>query len=140
MARMTDEYQKEFLKKARYGYLTYLSRGEYPRTVPIWFDWDNQTIRIFTTVNSLKLKRIEKDPRVSILVANHMGEHEAWVSFEGIANIKSEDAIELVEKLAKKYWDLSDPEKKKTVERWRSIPEVFRAIEFTPTRIRTYYD
>ena len=75
-----------------------------------------------------------------MLVANNMGEHEAWVSFEGAASIKSEDAIELVEKLAKKYWDLSDPEKKQTVERWKAMPEIFRVIEFNPTRIRTYYD
>ena len=141
MAIMTEEYQKEFLNKTRYGYLTTLSsRGGFPRTVPIWFDWDNYKIRIFSVVNSNKLKRIEKDPRVTMLVANDTNEHEAWVSFEGKANINSEDAIELVEKLANKYWDLSNPEIKQTVERWKSSPEIFRIIEFAPTRIRTYYD
>jgi len=141
MAVMTEEYQKEFLKKTRYGYLTTLSsRGGFPRTVPIWFDWNNSMIRIFSVVNSHKLKRIEKDPRVTMLVANDMDEREAWVSFEGNANINSEGAIELVEKLANKYWDLSNPEIKQTVERWKSRPEIFRIIEFTPTRIRTYYD
>jgi len=75
-----------------------------------------------------------------MLVANDMDEHEAWVSFEGKANINSEGAIELVEKLANKYWDLSNPEIKQIVERWKSRPEIFRKIEFTPTRIRTYYD
>jgi len=141
MALMTEEYQKEFLKKTRYGYLTTLSsRGGFPRTVPIWFDWDNHKVRIFSVVNSRKLKRIEKDPRVTMLVANNMNEHEAWVSFEGNANIKSENAIELVEKLANKYWDLSKPDVSQTVESWKSRPEIFRIIEFTPTRIRTYYD
>jgi len=137
---MTEEYQKEFLKKSRYGYLTTLSYDGSPRTIPIWFDWDNCTIRIFTVVNSPKLKRIENDPRITMLVANNMSEHESWVSFEGIADIKSKGAMELVEKLANKYWDLSDPEKEKTIKRWMAIPEIFRVIEFTPTRIRTYYD
>jgi len=141
MAIMTDEYQKEFLQKTRYGYLTTLSsRGGFPRTVPVWFDWDNHKISFFSVVNSLKLKRIENDPRVTMLAANDMSEHEAWVSFEGNANIFSEGAIELVEKLANKYWDPSNPDVKQTLDRWKSRPEIFRRVEFTPTRIHTYYD
>jgi len=141
MSIMTEEYQEEFLQKTRYGYLTTLSSsGGFPRTVPVWFDWDNHKIRIFSVVNSLKLKRIEKDPRVTVLAANDMNEHEAWVSFEGTATIFSEGAIELVEKLANKYWDLSNPDVKQTLESWKSRPEIFRIIEITPTRIRTYYD
>ena len=140
MAVMTEEYQKEFLSKTRYGYLTTLSSDGFPKTVPIWFEWDGHTVRIFTVINSLKLKRIEQDPRVTVLVAKDMNEHEAWVSFDGIANIHSEGAIELVEKLANKYWDLSDPKRKQTIDHWKTIPEIFCVIELAPTQIRTYFD
>ena len=140
MAVMTQDYKNKFLEKTRYGYLTTLASDGYPRTVPVWFDWDGQAINIFTVVNSSKLKRIEADPHVTLLVANDMNEHEAWVSFDGTAIINSTDAIKLVEKLANKYWDLSDPERKQTIKRWKSMPEIFRMIQFTPTRIRTYFD
>lgn len=140
MATMNADYQKDFLAKTRYGYLTTLTKDGAPKTVPVWFDWDDYKVRIFSVAGTAKLKRIGKDPRVTVLVASEMNEHEAWVSFDGHAKIGSEGAIELVEKLATKYWDLSNPEKRDTIERWKKMPEIFRVIEITPTRIRTYFD
>ena len=140
MATMTEEYKLDFLSKTRYGYLTTLTKDGAPKTVPIWFDWDDHMVRIFSVVGTAKLKRIEKDPRVTVLAASEMSEHEAWVSFDGHAEIRSEGAIELVEKLANKYWDLSNPEKRDTIERWKGMPEIFRVIEIVPTHIRTYFD
>lgn len=140
MATMTEEYKLDFLSKTRYGYLTTLTKDGAPKTVPIWFDWDDHMVRIFSVVGTAKLKRIEKDPRVTVLAASEMSEHEAWVSFDGHAEIRSEGAIELVEKLANKYWDLSNPEKRDTIERWKGMPEIFRVIEIVPTQIRTYFD
>jgi PPOX class probable F420-dependent enzyme len=140
MATMNADYQKDFLAKTRYGYLTTLTKDGTPKTVPVWFDWDDHMVRIFSVAGTAKLKRIEKDSRATVLVASEMNEHEAWVSFDGHAKIRSEGAIELVEKLAAKYWDLSNPEKRDTIERWKKMPEIFRVIEITPTRIRTYFD
>ncbi len=140
MGIMAEDYKEEFLKKTRYGYLTTLTKSGAPKTVPIWFDWDEHAVRIFSVVGTVKLKRIENDPRVTVLVASDMDEHEAWVSFDGHAEIRSDGAIELVEKLADRYWDLSDPEKRETIERWKTMPEIFRVIEIVPTKIRTYLD
>ena len=137
---MTEEYKQEFLSKTRYGYLTTLTKGGDPKTVPVWFDWDDHTVRIFSVVGTIKLKRIENDSRVTVLVASDMDEHESWVSFDGHAEIRSDGAIKLVEKFADRYWDLSNTEKRETIERWKKMPEIFRVIEIVPTKIRTYFD
>ena len=100
MAIMTEDYKQEFLAKTRYGYLTTLTKGGAPKTVPIWFDWDEHAVKIFSVVGTIKLKRIENDSCVTVLVASDMDEHEAWVSFDGHAEIRSDGAIELVEKLS----------------------------------------
>ena len=139
MAIMTEEYREKFLAKTRYGYLTTLTRDGSPRTVPVWFAWDGHTVRIFTGIDSPKVKRIRRDPRVTLLVSNDLSEYEAWVSFDGTAKIRLDGAIELVEQLAAKYWDLSNPKRKATLDSWKTAPEQLCIIELVPTRIRTYF-
>jgi PPOX class probable F420-dependent enzyme len=140
MAKMTEEYREEFLAKTRYGYLTTLASDGSPRSVPVWFDWDGRAARIFTGIESPKVKRIRRDPRVTLLVSNDQSEYEAWVSFDGKAIIRLEGASELMERLAAKYWDLSDSNRKATLDSWKSAPEELCVIELAPTRIRTFYD
>ena len=72
MATMNADYQKDFLAKTRYGYLTTLTKDGAPKTVPVWFDWDDYKVRIFSVAGTAKLKRIGKDPRVTVLVASEM--------------------------------------------------------------------
>jgi hypothetical protein len=69
-----------------------------------------------------------------------MSEYEAWVSFDGKAIIRLEGAVKLMEQLAEKYWDLSDPNRKATLDSWKSMPGELCVIELEPTRIRTYFD
>jgi PPOX class probable F420-dependent enzyme len=140
MAKMPEEYREEFLSKTRYGYLTTLAGDGSPRSVPVWFDWDGRAVRIFTGIESPKVKRIRRDPRVTLLVANDRSEYEAWVSFDGTATIRIEGAIDLMERLARKYWDLSDPDRKATFDSWMRVPEKWCVIELAPTRIRSFFD
>jgi PPOX class probable F420-dependent enzyme len=140
MATMNPDARDEFLATTRYGYLTTLAPDGSPRTVPVWFDWDGQAIRIFTGIDTPKVKRIRRDPRATLLVSNDLSEKEAWVSFDGIAQIRFEGGIELAERLAAKYWDLSDPGQKATLDSWKDSSEELCVIELSPQRIRTYVD
>lgn len=140
MATMSEEYREKFLAKTRYGYLTTLAGDGSPRSVPVWFDWDGRVVRIFTGIESPKVRRIRRDPRVTLLVSNDLSEYEAWVSFDGEATIRQQGAIELVEQLAARYWDLSDSQRKETLDSWKSAPGELCVIELAPTRIRTYFD
>ena len=140
MAKMTKKYRDQFLSKTRYGILTTLNSDGSPISVPIWFDWDGFAIRIFTGKDSAKVKRIQRDARLTVLVTNHLDENEAWVAFDGNATIQSEGGIELAERLAEKYWDLSDPDRKATLNSWRRDAQNLCVIELVPTRIRTLVD
>ncbi len=139
MTIMTEEYREKFLAKTRYGYLTTLTHDGTPRTVPVWFDWDGHLVRIFTEINSPKIKRIKNDSRITLLVPNDLSEDEMWVAFDGIAKIRLESVMELIEQLAAKYWDLSDLKRKAALDSWKTTPEQFCMIELVPSRIRSYF-
>ena len=140
MAAMTEEDRAAFLAETRYGYLTTLISDGSPRTVPVWFDWNGETLRMFTSVLSPKIRRLQADPRASLLVVNHLAEPESWVAFDGPVSIQEEGGFELAERLAPRYWDLSDPERRSTLELWRKAAGALRVLELKPTRIRTYKD
>ncbi len=140
MARMTDEERDRFLAETRYGILTSLRADGSPIAVPVWFDWTGEAIQMFTSVVSPKMKRLQADPRASLLVANHLAEHEAWVAFDGAVSIHEGGGIELAERLSSRYWDLSNPDRLRTLEFWRKAAAAFRTLELRPTRIRTYKD
>ncbi len=138
MAKMTEAERDKFLAEIRFGYLTTLTGDGAPRTVPVWYDWDGHIVKIFTNIGSPKVKRIQRDPRVTLLVANDRSEYEAWVSFDGTAEIRMEGSVELIEKLAKRYWDLSDPNRQAMLNGMKSASALWCIIEWVPTQIRTY--
>ena len=137
---MTDAERDRFLGEPRYGVLTYQRDNGSPIGVPVWFEWTGAAVRMFTSVASPKMKRLQADPRASLVVSNHLDEHEAWVAFDGIVAIRETGGIELAERLAAHYWDLSDSGRKRTLESWRKAAAAFRVLELEPSRVRSYVD
>ncbi len=140
MAKLTDTEQDQFLSETRLGILNTVNSDGFPIGVPVWFDWDGETVRMFTLDTSPKVKRIRADNRASLLVVNHLSELERWVAFDGTIRIVEKGGIELAEKLVKLYWDMSDPQRKETLEFWRKDADSLWVLELSPTRIRTYKD
>jgi PPOX class probable F420-dependent enzyme len=137
---MNDEESERFLSEPRYGILNTLHSDGSPIGVPVWFDWNGETVRIFTSVLSPKIKRLQADPRASLLVVNHQKEQESWISFDGAVSIRDEGGLELAEALAARYWDLSDPSRQETLALWRKAAAALRVLELRPERIRSYKD
>lgn len=138
MASMATEAREAFLARTRLGYLAMLTADAAPLVIPIWFGWDGERARMFTGSTSPKIQRLQNNPRVSLLVAAALGEKEEWVAIDGTVSIRSEGAIELAERLALKYWDLSDPDRVATLELWRQQASDLRLLELVPSRIRSY--
>lgn len=138
MARMSREQLNKFLSKIRYGILTTLTSTGSPRSVPIWYDWDGEAVRIFTSVASPKVERIKQDPRISVLVANERDEPESWVAFDGQATTKLHGGIELAQTLTDRYWDMSNPQHQAILASWQAEADGFCVIELVPDRIRSY--
>ena len=138
MATMSDEAREAFLAETRLGVLSTLRDDGAPISVPVWFEWDGSHARMFTTASSRKVERLAQDARASLLVAARIDEPEAWVAIDGRIEIREEGAGDLAVRLAGRYWDLDDPDKRATVDTWRRAAAVLRLLELTPTAIRSY--
>ena len=137
MAAMSEAARAAFLAEAKVAVLATSAEDGPPLAVPVWFEWDDGRARFFTGVQSPKMRRIARDPRVSLLVANPAGEPEQWVLIEGTAVVSSAGAFELAERLAHRYWEMDDAGHAQTVADWRAGAASLRVVTIEPTRVRS---
>ncbi|WP_406692231.1 pyridoxamine 5'-phosphate oxidase family protein [Saccharopolyspora sp. ID03-671] len=109
MSTLTDQ-DRDFLHRPLHGFLTVAAGPVPPQPRPVWFEATaGGTIELFTDPDSAKVPRLRRDPRASLIVAAPATERERWVSITGRTTITSDGTAELVERLAARYWDLTDP-------------------------------
>jgi PPOX class probable F420-dependent enzyme len=66
---MTDAEQRKFLAEAQTIIINSNGPGGYPHPMPMWFGVEDDGAVVMTTfTKSQKIKNIERDPRVSLLV------------------------------------------------------------------------
>ncbi|GGX04290.1 pyridoxamine 5'-phosphate oxidase family protein [Streptomyces lomondensis] len=100
----------EFLRRPLHGFLSVAAGPLPPQPRPVWFEATAEgTIQLFTAPDSLKVRRLRRDPRASIVVAAPVGERERWVSVAGRTTVEPDGAHDLCARLAARYWDLDDP-------------------------------
>ena len=100
----------EFLRRPLHGILSVAAGPVPPQPRPVWFEATTEgTIQLFTAPDSLKVRRLRRDPRASIVVIAPVGERERWVSVAGRATVEPDGAHDLCRRLAARYWDLDDP-------------------------------
>ncbi|MDA3643007.1 pyridoxamine 5'-phosphate oxidase family protein [Saccharopolyspora indica] len=126
----------EFLRRPLHGFLSAAAGPLPPQPRPVWFEaTDEGTIQLFTGPDTLKVRRLRRDPRASIIVAAPVGERERWVSVAGRATVEPDGGNDLCARLFARYWDdLDDPARAEELagmlaEHWVRIvihPEVVR--------------
>ncbi len=129
-----------FLEEPRLAMLIYRGSRPAPTGVPVWFDWGGKSVQMFAGRTSPKVLQLSKDPNISVLVTNRVGEPEGWVAFDGqvvVSDFSSEDWSALLDRVAPRYWDLTDPACAKEIEGWHSVPEAFVSLELIPEVIRS---
>lgn len=125
-----------YLRDTRIGVFSTSSGAMWPVSIPIWYEWDGETIQMFSAQNAVKVRRTQSNPYASLMVSNTLQEPEYWVAVDGILTVHQDGAFELAERLAHKYWDLSNPERAATLEEWREVATSFVRLVLTPERIR----
>ena len=76
----------------------------------MWFEATPEgTLQLFTGPETLKIRRLRRDPRASMVVAAPVEERERWVSVAGRTTVETDGAHDLAARLAARYWDLDDP-------------------------------
>jgi len=122
-----------FLKQIRIGFLGTLNKDGSPNSMPLWYEWDGEKIRMFSSVDTGKVRRLKNDARATLSVADGVGAMEDWVTVEGTVKILSEGGGKLACKLAALYYDAERG--KKTTDVW-SKKTAWVLLELTPTKIR----
>ena len=109
MDALTAE-DRAFLARPLHGFLTTAAGPQPPEPRPVWFEATAAgTLQLFTAPDSLRVRRLRRDPRASMVVAAPVGERERWVSVTGRTTIETDGAHDLASRLAARYWDLADP-------------------------------
>jgi PPOX class probable F420-dependent enzyme len=132
---MTAAESDAFLRETRIAKLAYLHADGAPTVVPVWFEWDGKVARVFTSRTSPKARRIAADPRVALTVEEPVGVHERWVTIEGTAAIGEAGTVELLARLARRYYQSVQAEQ--AIASWTVKPEMWVTLTITPTRIRS---
>lgn len=100
----------DFFRRPLHGFLTVAGTTQPPQPRPVWFEATaDGTIQLFTESDALKVRRLRRDPRASIVVAAPVDERERWVAVAGRATLETDGAHDLARRLAARYWDLDDP-------------------------------
>ena len=127
MGKLTDE-QAQLLLERNFATVGTLDPDGSPQLTIVWIDWDGENVLFNTAVGRAKPRNIERDPRVSVLVADR-GDGYRWIEISGRAEMTAEGADEHIDKLARKY----------TGEGWKSRPGEKRLlVRVRPERISAY--
>ncbi len=108
-SQLTAE-DREFLARPLHGFLSVAAGPQPPQPRPVWFEATTEgTIQLFTGPETLKVRRLRRDPRASIVVAAPVAERERWISVAGRTTVETDGGHDLAARLAARYWDLDDP-------------------------------
>ena len=127
----------ELLRRPLHGFLSVAGGSQPPQPRPLWFEVvADSTVQFFTELDALKVRRLRRDPRASLVVAAPVDEREHWVSVAGSATIEADGAADLARRLAARYWDLDD------VDRARDLAAMLRTelvrVVIHPETVRRY--
>jgi pyridoxine/pyridoxamine 5'-phosphate oxidase len=108
--------------------------GRLPAPRPVWFELtDAGLVQFFSVTGSLKVRRLEAEPRASLVVVRPPEEPEGWLSIEANVTIHGDGATELASRLADRYWDMTQTEHRSAVAAWAT--DDLKRIVLNPYRI-----
>jgi PPOX class probable F420-dependent enzyme len=99
---MTPEQVDAFLRIPRMANLITLRGDGMPTAQPLWFEWADGVVRMFSGRATGKVRRLAHDKRASVAITSGVGEPPAWVTVEGTATVETGGA-DLAQRLAPLY-------------------------------------
>ncbi|TBN55563.1 pyridoxamine 5'-phosphate oxidase family protein [Glaciihabitans arcticus] len=128
---MFTERDLELLTRPLFAMITAIpDAGGIPAPRPVWFEVAGDDVQIFSLTSSPRVRRLEADPRASIVVSAPMGEPEHCVAVEGSVAVTPDGALELADRLSARY---REPDK---LDDWSGMDLV--RIVLTPTKVRRF--
>ncbi len=131
MPEMTPEAIEAFLREPRVAVLATVDRSGRPRTVPIWFLWEDGAAYLFTARASLKWRNLLANPAASLCV-DHREPPYRSVMLDGRVEESGRPLYEAVRRMAVAYYG---PERGEAfAENYRDRPDVV-LFRLAPERI-----
>ncbi|NQW16634.1 MAG: PPOX class F420-dependent oxidoreductase [Chloroflexi bacterium] len=99
---MTSDEVDELLAERHVAIITTLNRDGSPQSTPVWYMPEADTIWVIADQDSLKVRNLRRDPRVSIMIATDSSPYR-YVVFRGEARLRDIEVLELPTRMAKRY-------------------------------------
>lgn len=129
MTRVADD----FLRGPRLAVI--IQPGEpLPHAVPVWFDWNGETLEFFTQPGRPKVERLRAVPEIVVLVSAEVAEPAYWVRIEGRAEVL-DDAADLVHALCDRYLDPDDAAQRRFGDELRRSADAAVRVRVVPDRL-----
>jgi PPOX class probable F420-dependent enzyme len=134
----TNDKIEKLLNQTMIATLSTLNEDGSPNTMPLWYEWNGESILMFSAGNAGKIKRLRRDPRATLCIAEGVGAMEAWVSVEGSVEVIDDlqRTRDFACGLAERYYE---PERAKPTVEAYSKAEGVVILELKPSRIRSIW-
>ena len=108
MSGLTED-DLELFRRPLYGLLSTADGPVPPQPRPVWFEvTESGEVQLVSAPDAVRVRRLRRDPRASLVVTAPVGERERWVAVTGTATVADDGAHAVLKRLAARYWDLDD--------------------------------
>jgi len=105
MPASIDARSRELLEAENFAHVATITRDGTPHVAVAWIDVDGDVVQVNSAEGRDWPANLRRDPRVTVVVANHENPYE-YVTIKGEAvEITPEGADDHIDSLAKKYLD-----------------------------------
>ncbi len=134
----TNRRIDNLLRQTMIGFLSTLNRDGSPNTLPLWYEWDGERILMVSEAETAKIRRLRRDPRAALCIAEGVGSMEAWVSVEGTVELVDDPqrTWHLARRMMERYYD---PDRARTTIETLSNAGGLLLLELKPNRIRSFW-
>ena len=133
MTAMTHKETKEFLDRKFIATLVTLRQDGSPHATPVWYMYEDGKFYIGTDQETLKVRNIKRDDRVSLCISTH-DEPYQYIVVDGTCEIVKGDAKRTLPHVSVRY--LGEKHGKVFDEEMAQIGESVMLV-ITPTKILT---
>jgi PPOX class probable F420-dependent enzyme len=91
------------LRGRNWGNLVELRPDGSPHVTPVWVDYDGEHVLVNSAYGRCKVRNIQRNPRVALVVLPSDDQQSGYLSVSGTAELVDEGADEHIDSLAKKY-------------------------------------
>lgn len=103
MANELNDRQKELLRGKNFAHIATIDETGAPQVTPVWIDYDGTHVIFNTEKARAKAKHLQRDPRVSLSLANAENPYNYLEVRGRVVEITEEGAADHIDKMAMKY-------------------------------------